>query len=228
MTGKNGIIFAAFRACMRIKRCHKIWLFSIGLSLLAFILYCNLRIDHFAKPRLYDRVTEVPHRHTALVLGTSPIGKNGGPNRFFTTRIRACAELYHSGKIDRILVSGDNRKVDYNEPEEMRQALIEQGIPEEIIFLDYAGFRTYDSVIRAKEVFGQASLLFVSQKFHNERAVFIAKKKGIDAIGYNAEDVRFHYGFITYVREWFARCKVFLDLLFGKKPHFLGEPVDIG
>ena len=125
-------------------------------------------------------------------------------------------------------MSGDNRKVDYNEPEEMRQALIEQGIPEEIIFLDYAGFRTYDSVIRAKEVFGQTSLLFVSQKFHNERAIFIAKKKGVDAIGYNAEDVRFHYGFITYVREWFARCKVFLDLLFGKKPHFLGEPVDIG
>ena len=178
---------------MKVRKSHKIWLFTVGLALVAFILFCNLRIDHFAKPRLYGSVTEVPHRHTALVLGTSPIGMNGGPNRFFTARIRACTELYHAGKIDRILVSGDNRRVDYNEPEEMRQALIVQGIPEEIIFLDYAGFRTYDSVIRAKEIFGQKSLLIVSQKFHNERAIFIAKKKGIDAIGYNAEDVRFHY-----------------------------------
>ena len=131
-------------------------------------------------------------------------------------------------QVHRILVSGDNRKEEYNEPEEMKNALVDKGIPEEVIFLDYAGFRTLDSVVRARDVFGQSEFIVVSQKFHNERAVFIAGKKGIKAAGFNAADVRAYYGFITHVREWGARCKVFLDLLFGKKPHFLGEPVDIG
>ena len=110
----------------------------------------------------------------------------------------------------------------------VRQALMQKGVPGEIIFLDYAGFRTYDSVIRAKEVFGQNNFIVVSQKFHNERAIFIAGKKGIDAVGYNAYDVRHGYGVVTHAREWGARCKVFLDLISGKQPHFLGDPIDIG
>ena len=199
-----------------------------GLVVLAFIIYCNVRIDCYSKSRVYDNVADIPHYHTALLLGTSPVGRFGGPNVFFISRINATVELYNAGKVDRILVSGDNRKEEYNEPEAMKQALIEKGIPAGIIFLDYDGFRTYDSVIRAKEVFGQDSFIVVSQQFHNERAVFIAGKKGIDAVGYNARDVRLGYGIITHVREWGARCKVFLDLLFGKKPHFLGEPIDIG
>lgn len=199
----------------------------LALLALAFILYCNVRIGSYAKSRVYDHVADVPHRHTALLLGTSPKGRFGGPNQFFVARIDAAAELYQAGKVDRILVSGDNRKKEYNEPEAMRKALIEKGIPSESIYLDYAGFRTYDSVIRAKEVFGQDSFTIVSQRFHNERAVFIAGKKGIDAIGYNARDVRRGYGMITYIREWGARCKVFLDLMSGKQPHFLGEPIKI-
>ena len=201
----------------------------LALLTLAFILYCNLRIGSYSKSRVYDSVADIPHCHTALLLGTSPEGRFGGPNRFFIARINATVELYNAGKVDRILVSGDNRYKNYNEPEAMKQSLIEKGIPSEIIFLDYAGFRTFDSVIRAKEVFGQSSFIVVSQKFHNERAVFIAGKKGIDALGYNARDVSLRSGgMITHVREWGARCKVFLDLLFGKKPHFLGEPIDIG
>jgi SanA protein len=201
----------------------------VALFILAFIIYSNVRISSYSKTRVYDDLSDIPHYHTALVLGTSPEGRFGGPNRFFIARINAAAELYESGKIDRILVSGDNRHKDYNEPAAMRVALIEKGIPEDIIFLDYAGFRTFDSVVRAKEVFGQSAFIVVSQKFHTERAVFIAGKKGIDAIGYNATDVSLRSGgIITHVREWGARCKVFLDLLFGKKPHFLGEPIDIG
>ena len=201
----------------------------LALLTLAFILSCNLRIGSYSKSRVYDSVADIPHCHTALLLGTSPEGRFGGPNRFFIARINATVELYNAGKVDRILVSGDNRYKNYNEPEAMKQSLIEKGIPSEIIFLDYAGFRTFDSVIRAKEVFGQSSFIVVSQKFHNERAVFIAGKKGIDALGYNARDVSLRSGgMITHVREWGARCKVFLDLLFGKKPHFLGEPIDIG
>ena len=226
-----GMFFAAVFGYMKSRKKRKLkrkWIFCLGLVLLGFILYSNIRIDRYAKGRLYDTVSAVPHYHTALVLGTSPIGRNGGPNLYFLSRIDATAKLYEAGKIDRILVSGDNRKVEYNEPEEMKKALVDKGIPEEVIFLDYAGFRTFDSVVRAKEVFGQSEFIVVSQRFHNERAVFIAGKKGIKAAGFNAADVRASYGFITHVREWGARCKVFIDLMFGKKPHFLGEPVDIG
>ena len=225
------MLFAATFGHMKLskeKNNKKRWLLWLGLILLGFILYSNIRIDRYSKGRLYDIVSDVPHYHTALVLGTSPTGKHGGPNLFFLARIDAAADLYQAGKIDRILVSGDNRKRGYNEPEEMKKALVDKGIPEEVIFLDYAGFRTLDSVVRAKEVFGQSEFIVVSQKFHNERAVFIAKKKGIKASGYNATDVRGRYGLITHVREWGARCKVFIDLLFRKRPHFLGEPVDIG
>ena len=225
------MFFAAVMGHMKSGKKRKLkkkWVVWLGLVLLGFILYCNIRIDRYAKDRLYDTVSAVPHYHTALVLGTSPVGRNGGPNLYFLSRIDATAKLYEAGKIDRILVSGDNRKVEYNEPEEMKKALVDKGIPEEVIFLDYAGFRTFDSVVRAKEVFGQSEFIVVSQEFHNERAVFIAGKKGIKAAGFNAADVRASHGFITRVRELGARCKVFLDLLLGKKPHFLGEPVDIG
>ena len=225
------MFFAAVFDYMKSRKKRKLkrkWILWLGLVLLGFILYSNIRIDRYAKGRLYDTVSAVPHYHTALVLGTSPVGRNGGPNLYFLSRIDATVKLYEAGKIDRILVSGDNRKVEYNEPEEMKKALVDKGIPEEVIFLDYAGFRTFDSVVRAKEVFGQSEFIVVSQKFHNERAVFIAGKKGIKATGFNAADVRASYGFITRVRELGARCKVFIDLLFGKKPHFLGDPVDIG
>ena len=200
----------------------------LGFVLVGLVLFCNISISRSARSRLYDSVEYVPYNRAALVLGTSPYGRNGAPNRFYMARIKACVELYNARKIDRIIVSGDNRHVNYNEPEAMRRSLVEQGIPSEVISLDYAGFRTFDSVVRAKEVFGQQSFTVVSQKFHNERAIFIAGKKGIDAVGYNARGVDFNYGIMTYVREWFARCKVYLDLLTGKQPHFLGDPVDIG
>ena len=200
----------------------------LALVALAFVVYCNLRIWHYSSSRLYDNVADVPHCRTALVLGTSPRGRYGGPNPYFHARMDAAAELYNAGKVERILVSGDNRKMEYNEPEAMRRALAEKGIPAEIVFLDYAGFRTFDSVVRAKEVFGQDSFIVVSQKFHNERAIFIAGKKGIEAVGFNAADVSLSAGGIaTHIREWGARCKVFLDLALGKKPHFLGEPIDM-
>jgi len=222
------MLFAATFDLMKKRKLKQKWTVWFGLVLLGFILYSNISIDRYSKGKLYDTVSDVSHYHTALVLGTSPTGRSGGPNLYFLSRIDATVRLYEAGKIDRILVSGDNRKEEYNEPEEMKKALVEKGIPEEVIFLDYAGFRTFDSVVRAKEVFGQAEFIVVSQKFHNERAVFIARKKGIKAAGFNATDVRASYGFITHVREWGARCKVFIDLMFGKKPHFLGEPVDIG
>ena len=107
----------------------------------------------------------------------------------------------------------------------MKKELISAGVPDSVIFLDYAGFRTYDSMIRAKEVFGQTKFIVVSQQFHNERAIFIARQYGIEAYGYNAEDVSAYSGFKTKVRELFARVKVFIDVYTNKKPKFLGEKV---
>ena len=193
-----------------------------------FVAYSNFRITGYAEPRTYDKVKDIPHRHAALLLGTRPTMKSGRPNKYFQYRVDACAALYKAKKVDKIIVSGDNGRKDYNEPEAMQTALIKRGVPASAIFLDYAGFRTLDSVVRAKEIFEQDSYTIVSQKFHNARAIFIAKKKGIDAIGFNARDAQIRYGFKTQLREIFARCKVFLDLMFGKQPHFLGKGIDIG
>ncbi len=203
------------------------WMLIPALLLLGLVVVCYTTVSSYSKDRLYDTVEYIPYRRAALVLGTSPWDRNGDPNRFYNARIKACVDLYNARKIDRIIVSGDNHHISYNEPEAMRASLVEMGIPNEVIFLDYAGFRTFDSVVRAREVFGQQSFTVVSQKFHNERAIFIAGKKGIDAVGYNASGVGLNYGLMTYVRELFARCKVYLDLATGKKPHFLGEPVDL-
>ncbi|MDO5616815.1 MAG: ElyC/SanA/YdcF family protein, partial [Cruoricaptor ignavus] len=122
---------------------------------------------------------------------------------------------------------GDNSQKHYNEPEDMMNELIARGVPRDKIYQDFAGFRTLDSVVRAKEIFGQKALIIVSQKFHNERAVFLARKNGIKAYGYNAKDVNKSAGFKTNVREKFARAKVFFDFLFGVKPKFGGQEIVI-
>lgn len=124
-----------------------------------------------------------------------------------------------------MIVSGDNSKKDYNEPEDMQLTLIQYGIPQDRIFMDFAGFRTLDSVVRAKEIFGQQKLIIISQKFHNERAVFLARKNGIEAYGYNAPDVNKYAGLKTNTREYAAKAKVYWDLLLGVKPKFGGDKI---
>lgn len=175
---------------------------------------------------MYDDAALIPYNRTGLLLGTSRFVR-GRKNRYFYNRISAAEKLIRSGRIEYIVISGDNRKKNYNEPQDMKDELIKDGIPEGKIFLDYAGFRTYDSVYRMNGIFRQKSFTVISQKFHNERAVYIARSLGLNAIGYNAADVSRFYGFKTRVREKFARVKVFIDLAIGKKPRFLGEPVEI-
>lgn len=192
------------------------------------IIICNRKIKRFADSKTYTEVMAIPHNNVGLLLGTSPKLKNGKNNLYFDYRILAAAELYKAGKIGYILVSGDNRKKDYNEPEEMKKALIQKGVPESTIYLDYAGFRTLDSVVRAKEIFGQSRITIISQRFHNERAIYLAEQNGIDAIGYNAKDVNAYAGIKTNARELLARVKMFIDLAVDKQPHFLGEKIVIG
>lgn len=135
--------------------------------------------------------------------------------------------MYKANKIKYILVSGDNSSLSYNEPQMMKEDLIKLGIPESKIILDYAGFRTLDSVARCSLVFNEKDVIVISQKFHNERAIYLADSYTIKMQGYNAIDVNKYYGFKTNVREKFARVKLIFDLIFGKKPKFLGKKIVI-
>lgn len=202
--------------------------FLIGfIAMIGIILYCNLRISQYASTLTYDRTDEIPSCNVGLLLGTAPRLNNGKNNLYFDYRITATADLFRAGKINYILISGDNRRENYNEPEEMKKALLLQGIPDSIIYLDYAGLRTLDSVVRAKEIFGQDSLTIISQRFHNERAIYLAGQYGIRANGFNARDVNLYAGFKTQGRELLARVKVFVDIITNKQPRHLGEQVNI-
>ena len=200
----------------------------IAIPCVISLIVCNQTIKKHTAAQIYNEVITIPQNKVGLLLGTSPKLKNGNNNLYFDYRILAAVELYKAGKIKYILISGDNRREDYNEPEEMKKALMQKGIPEKFIYLDYAGFRTLDSVIRAKEVFGQNQLTIISQRFHNERAIYLAERNGINAIGYNAKDVNAYAGLKTNIRELLARVKMFIDLAIDKQPHFLGEKIIIG
>ncbi|MBV8325856.1 ElyC/SanA/YdcF family protein [Chryseobacterium sp.] len=192
-----------------------------------FIAWANYSIKKDSEALVSFAIADVPEAKTAVLLGTSKTLNNGTPNAYFYNRIKAATDLYKSGKIQYIIVSGDNSTKDYNEPEDMQTALIQEGVPQDKIILDHAGFRTLDSVIRAKDIFGQTKLIIISQKFHNERAVFLAKQNGIQAFGYNAADVNKYAGLKTNMREYLAKAKVYWDLIFGVEPKFGGEKVVI-
>lgn len=195
---------------------------------LAIIILCNILVKSAAKGRLYNNINEIPYRKVGLVLGTSPYTARGGVNLYYKNRMNATVQLFTEHKISYILVSGDNHRHEYNEPECMRKSLIELGIPDSVIVLDYAGFRTYDSMVRAKKVFGQDSIIVISQSWHNERAIYIAQHYKLDAIGFNAEDIKHRKSYLkNHAREVLAKTKVILDLLFNKQPKYLGDPVVI-
>ena len=199
---------------------------AVLLAIICWITYSG--VSSFAQPYISSTMDDLPAQKVGLMLGTSPRLSGGRPNLYFTYRVQAATDLYKQGKIEYILVSGDNRKKEYNEPRAMRDALIKKGIPEDHIILDYAGFRTFDSMIRAEKVFRQDSFIVISQPFHNERAVFIARKSGIEAYGFNARDVDVAAGFKTKLREVGARVKMILDIyVLHTEPKFLGDPVII-
>lgn len=197
------------------------------LLIIAFVVGSNWWITSSVKSKMYNDVNSVEARDVALVLGTSKRLAGNVPNSFFTHRMKATAELYHAGKIKHIIVSGDNGSKYYNEPRDMYESLIELGVPAEAITMDFAGFRTLDSVVRSKKVFQQDKIIIISQEFHNYRALFIAQYYGIDAIAYNAEAPD-HAHPRTLLREYLARPKALLDLyILNKKPKFLGDTIDI-
>ena len=198
------------------------------LGALLLLIFSNYTIEESTKNRTFSKSSEIKKNKVGLLLGTSKFYKDGGINLYFKYRIEAAVTLYKDHKIDYILVSGDNSSIFYDEPNAFKEELIKSGIPEEVIFLDYAGFRTLDSVIRAKEIFGQEEFTVISQQFHNERAIYIAEKKGIKVVGFNARDVKGNKGIKVKLREYLARSKAFLDIVFNVQPKFYGEKIIIG
>lgn len=216
---------------VRLRRGLKRWTKRAGWGAgiaFALVLITYYWVSASTRTHVYSELEALPYRPVALVPGTSHLTREGAPNPFFHSRMDAAARLYQSGKVKHLILSGDNRTEYYNEPQRMREELIRRGVPEEALTLDYAGLRTFDSVVRCREIFGQDQVVIVSQRFHNERAVFIARRRGLDAVAFNAEDASLRNNLRPYLREFLARVRTVLDLfVLDTQPKYMGEKVEI-
>lgn len=200
---------------------------GLVLAFIAVVAHANITAIWSSRGRIFTNAADIPTTKIGLVFGTSDL-VSGRENLYFRYRIDAAAKVWQTGKLETLIVSGDNRSRYYNEPEKMKQALIKRGIPEDRIVCDYAGLRTLDSVVRAKEIFGADPILFISQRFQNERAIYLAKANGIEAYGFDARDVQTQGGLKTKFREVGARVKMWLDVNFlDTRPKHLGEKVEM-
>ena len=211
----------------------KKWKCFVGLALLgvlgAFILiwHANRVALQASEEKLFSRAEEVPETPVALVFGCAKIFQ-GRQNLYFKHRIEAAVALWKAGKVKCFIVSGDNHAHDYNEPQDMKDAMVAGGVPAEKIVCDYAGLRTLDSVVRAKEIFGVEEVVFISQKFHNERAAYLAKSFGVDAVCLNAQAVGGPSAKSNSRREKLARVKMWLDVnILRTAPKFLGQKEEL-
>jgi SanA protein len=201
------------------------------LALIIITLALTIGVDFYVTQqtisKTYNDAAKIPHRKVGLLLGCSKYAATGQISTFYKNRIDAAVKLYKTGKVDFILASGDNRTTQYNEPKWMHDDLVKRGVPANKIYMDYAGLRTLDSVVRCSRVFGENKITVISQAFHNQRAIFIARYWNIDAIGFNAEDVSSSSGTIVLIREKLARVLMMIDLWTGKEPKHYGDKVVI-
>jgi SanA protein len=197
--------------------------------LLAFTFYSSHQVTQNAIGKTTADLHALPYNRVGLLLGTCKTKRDHTTiNPFWKYRLEAAYRLWKAGKISRILISGDNGWHGYNEPQDFADAFRRLGVPDSVLVFDFAGFRTHDSVIRCRKVFGQKRVTIISQQFHNERALYIAKHCGLDAVGYNAQDVSFRDNLYNAVREKMARVLMFADLyVLHTKPHFLGKKITI-
>ena len=215
---------------LRKRKRAKLFLISgvLLLSLAVVLIFlADAAVRKAGNGKLYNDVSTIPYNKVGLLLGTGKYIDNRYLNPYYEYRILASESLLKAGKIKYLIISGDNSRKDYNEPQTMKDDLVKKGIDSNVIFLDYAGFRTFDSMVRLREIFSQEKVTVVSQQFHNERALFIAQRENIDAIAFNAQDVKGREGFSIQMREKLARVKMFIDFLTNKKPKFLGPKVAI-
>ncbi len=196
--------------------------------MIIFIIGTNVWIIKSTESKIISASKLSGKKNIVLVLGTSNKLANGSPNPFFENRIKTAAYLYDQGKVSHFILSGDNRSIYYNEPFEMRKALMKAGIPDSIITLDYAGLRTLDSIVRSKEIFSQNKITIITQPFHCYRALFISSYYEMDAVAIAAEEPSQEQALKVYVREYFARAKAVLDLYILKTtPHHMGNKQSI-
>lgn len=198
-------------------------LFILGVLASALAMIgSDRRVESCAAGRVFTSVEGIPAREYGLLLGTTRLVKGKYRNDYFYRRVEAAAELYRAGKIKKLIVSGDNSRTDYNETGDMKRELVEAGVDPEDILMDYAGFRTLDSVVRARNLYGASELTVISQKFHCERAVYLADRNGIEAVGFAAADSRVKSARARLaVRESLARVRAVLDAeILHSKPHF--------
>lgn len=213
----------------KIKKTIKIMVLCfIGLLFLIYLFDTIVALK--AKNYLYNTTDSIPYNSVGVILGASKNFTSGERNQYFDNRIAAGVSLYKAKKVSYFVVSGDHNRPEYNEPQDMKQALVDNGIPENHIYLDYAGFRTLDSIVRMDKIFNQSSFTIISQKFHLERALYISTSKGLNTVGFVADDVELpmSYKVNDFLREKVARVKMLIDLVVNKQPKFLGDPISIG
>lgn len=193
-----------------------------GVFCCIFTVYGYFAVERSSSAHVYskDLLSRMPFYEYALVLGTSRKLKDGSNNLYFQYRMEAAVLLYREKKIRKILVSGDNRRKEYDEATDMKNALMEMGVAEKDILCDYAGLRTLDSVLRARNVFKLEKFLIVSQLWHCQRGVYIGRKHGLAVSGFAAKEIPFSYHYMGKVRELLARNKAVLDIWLNKKPYF--------
>ena len=199
---------------------HLIVILILIAAPILIILGCYLLVSCHAAGRLYSRAADVPQRDAALMLGANPVSRyTGGPNPFYVNRIEAAAQLYKAGRVTRILISGSDRSRGLDETESMRADLVKRGVPAEAIILDHKGYTTYASIIRATRDYGLTSYVIVSQRFHNERALYLADHLNLgthDLVALNAEGSSKGFSFLSYLREYLARVKMLYTIITQK------------
>ncbi|WP_338868046.1 ElyC/SanA/YdcF family protein [Spirosoma sp. SC4-14] len=187
---------------------------TIALSFVGamIVLISNWWVVYNTQDQIYFDINELPANDVGLVLGTSKFVRSGKENLFFRYRMEATARLWKEGKVKYLILSGNNDSEYYNEPVDMQRALVKLGVPASVMTLDYAGYRTFDSVVRCKDVFNQEKITIISQNFHNARALYIGNHEGMEAIAFAAQDVPDGYSLRTLVREYLARPYALLDV----------------
>lgn len=204
------------------------WLIVSGIIILAGIaalLCADVACRSAASGKIFRSTEVIPTNDVALVLGTSKKTARGNPNLHFTQRIEAATALFKSGKVRHLIVSGDNSVKHYDEPTDMRDALVAAGVPMNAITCDYAGFRTLDSVVRAKTVFGLTNFTIVTEAFHCPRSVWIAQRHGLDVVAFAAPDLSARWSARVKMREALARTWCAVDLyVLNRQPKFAGPP----
>lgn len=208
------------------KRKLLIFIIILGLLIIGAVSSIDLLISSQSQAYIFSEIEKTPGSQTVLVLGAS-VYSNKYMSAMLEDRAKAALEIYQKGKAKKILVSGDNRSDDYNEVIVVQKYLLEQGVPKQDIYLDYAGFDTYDSLYRARDIFKVKNIIIVTQGFHLPRALYIARSLGIDAVGFKVDSRKYQNIEYNILREKLANIKAFFDVVLKAKPTFLGEAIPI-